>query len=233
MLVLSLIALCPSRLKPPLYRVMFGYRIGHNVRIGLSLIDAERCEIDDDVEIGHLNVVTRVKHLTIGAHTRIGFLNVIRGGDEVTLGSYAEIARMNEINSIPNPRVVNACQPRFILGTGSAVTAGHKIDFTDRVEIGRRTVLGGRNSSLWTHNRQRTAPLSIGSCSYVGSDICMAPGSAIPSRCMVGMGAVVVHSLREEGSFIAGVPARVVRPLEADDEPLLNWQWRDDLPPEL
>lgn len=230
---LSLIALLPSRLKRPLYRLLFGYQIGRNVRIGLSVIDAETCEIDDDVEIGHLNVVTRVKHLRVGAHARIGFLNVIRGGEEVTVGSFAEIARMNEINSIPNPRVVNACDPRFVLGAGSAIAAGHKIDFTDRVEIGQRTVLGGRGSSLWTHNRQRTAPLSIGSRTYVGSDIRMAPGSAIPSRCVVGMGAVVVRGLQTEGSFIAGVPARVVRPLEDDDQPLLDWQWRVDLPPDL
>src|SRR5437660_8831530 len=46
--------------------------------------------------------------------------------------------------------------------SGSVVTAGHKIDFTDRVTIGRRTIIGGRNSSLWTHNRQRTLPVEIG-----------------------------------------------------------------------
>jgi hypothetical protein len=51
---------------------------------------------------------------------------------------------------------VNEIDPVFLLGDGSIVTTGHKIDFTDRVEIGRRVILGGRNSSLWTHNRQRT-----------------------------------------------------------------------------
>ena len=48
---------------------------------------------------------------------------------------------MNEINSIAEPEVVNPIDPRFLLGRGSIITAGHKIDFTDRVTIGRRSIL--------------------------------------------------------------------------------------------
>jgi hypothetical protein len=57
-------------------------------------------------------------------------LNIIRGGDEVSLGRYTELLRLNEINSIPEPDVVNPVDPRFLLGPGSIITAGHKIDFT-------------------------------------------------------------------------------------------------------
>ena len=85
----------------------FGYKIGKRVRIGLSIIDAGECTIDDDVSIGHFNVVTRVQKIVIKDHVRIGHLNIIRGGDEVSLGRYCEIIRMNEINSIPEPEVVN------------------------------------------------------------------------------------------------------------------------------
>ena len=153
---MALLAFLPSFLKRAFYRWFFGYRIGKRVRIGLSIIDAGECEIDDDVSIGHLNVVTRVQKLVVKDHVRIGHLNIIRGGDLVSLGRYAEIIRLNEINSIPDPEVVNPIDPTLVLGDGSIVTTGHKIDFTDRVEIGRRVILGGRNSSLWTHNRQRT-----------------------------------------------------------------------------
>ncbi len=72
--------------------------------------------------------------MLIGDHVRVGHLNIIRGGDEVVIGRYAEIIRMNEINSIPDPDVVNPTDPRFLLGEGSIITAGHKIDFTDRVD---------------------------------------------------------------------------------------------------
>ena len=221
LLILATIAILPSFLKRPLYRLFYGYKIGKRVRIGLSIIDAGDCTIEDDVLIGHFNVVTRVRKLTIKDHVRIGHLNIIRGGDEVSLGRYCEIMRMNEINSIPDADVVNKIDPVFLLGDGSVVTTGHKIDFTDRVEIGRRVILGGRNSSIWTHNRQRTMPITIGSLVYMGSEIRMAPGSAIPARSIVGIGSVITARLAEEGKLIAGVPAKTVKELSSEDQFLI------------
>ena len=231
--VLGLIALFPSFLKRACYRLFFGYRIGKRVRIGLTIIDAKECEIADDVNFGHLNLVIGVKKLIIGDHVRIGHLNILRGGDEIRLGRYSEIIRTNEINSIPEPDVVNAVTPRFLLGDGSVIVAGHKIDFTDRVEIGRRTILGGRNSSLWTHNRQRTLPITIGSQTYIGSEIRIAPGGSIPSRCIVGIGAVIVGPLKGENYLIGGVPAKPIRPLDEEDTFLIEQKTRSDLPDDL
>lgn len=233
LLDLALIALLPSFLKRACYRLFFGYKIGKRVRIGLSIIDARECVIENDVTIGHLNVVIGVKQLSIGDHARIGHLNIFRGGDEIRIGRYVEILRMNEINSIPEPDVVNPVEPRFLLGAGSIITTGHKIDFTDRVEIGRRTILGGRNSSLWTHNRQRTLPISIGSFTYVGSEIRVAPGGSIPSRCIVGIGAVITKKLTQEFYLIGGVPAKPIRQLDAEDKFLIEQKTRPDLPDEI
>ena len=230
---LALIAVLPSFLKRPCYRLFFGYRVGKRVRVGLSIIDARACEIEDDVRIGHLNVITGVKKLALGDHVRIGHLNIVRGGDEVRMGRYAEVIRLNEINSIPEPDTVNPTEPRFLLGAGSVVTTGHKIDFTDRVEIGRRTIIGGRNSSLWTHNRQRTRPITIGSFAYVGSEIRIAPGGAIPSRCVVGIGAVITRPLTEELYLIGGVPAKAIKPLTEEDQFLIEYKTRPDLPDDV
>ncbi len=203
------------------------------MRIGLSIIDVESCRIDDDVRIGHLNAIIGTKKLHIGEHVKIGHLIIIRGGDEVALGPYSEIIRMNEINSISEPDVVNPIDPRFLLGAGSIVTTGHKIDFTDRVEIGRRTIIGGRNSSLWTHNRQRTRPIDIGCFTYVGSEIRIAPGGSIPSRCIVGIGSVITSQLTQEEYLIAGVPAKSIKPLDEEDKFLIERKTRLDLPDDI
>src|ERR1700758_3398438 len=104
---LAAVAVLPSFLKRPLYRWLFGYRIGRRVRIGFSLIDARECEIGERVSVGHLNLIVGVGKLKLGEKARIGFLNVIRGGEEVSIGRYAEIIRLNEINSIPDPYIVN------------------------------------------------------------------------------------------------------------------------------
>jgi acetyltransferase-like isoleucine patch superfamily enzyme len=233
LVILACVAVLPSFLKRTCYRHVFGYRIGKRVRVGLSILDAERCEIADDVSIGHGNLIIGVKMLSIGDHVRIGHLNIIRGGDEVRLGRYAEIIRLNEINSIPDPDVVTPTDPRFLLGAGSIVTAGHKIDFTDLVEIGKRSILGGRNSSLWTHNRQRTRPIRIGSLCYIGSEIRIAPGGMIPSRCIIGIGAVITKPLEGENHLIGGVPAKPIKQLEAEDIFLIENKTRPDLPDDI
>jgi acetyltransferase-like isoleucine patch superfamily enzyme len=231
--VLIGLSVMPNVIKQPLYRLCFGYRIGSRVRIGVTLLDARDCTIDDDVVIGHLNAFVAVKSLHIGDHVRIGHLNVVRGGEEVRIDRYAEILRMNEINSIPDPDTTGPVDQRFLLGKGAVVTTGHKIDFTDRVVIGDRAVIGGRNSSIWTHNRQRTAPVSVGPFSYVGSEIRMAPGSSIPKQAVVGMGAVVVDQVDGERHLIAGVPAKAIKELDAEALFFTERKTRNDLPDDL
>lgn len=227
------LVVAPPQWKPLLYRLCLGYRIHRSARIGFSLIDARSCSIDADVRVGHGNVVLGVERLTIGEHTRIGHLNLFRGGEEIRIGRYVEILRRNEINSIPDADVVNAVDPRLHIGDGAVITDGHRIDFTDRVDIGRRAIIGGRSSSIWTHNRQRTAPVRIGDFAYVGSEIRMTPGSAIPARSIVGVGSVVVSEITEAGTLIAGVPAKVLKPLGDHDQYLVERKTRADLPDDL
>lgn len=230
---LAAVALLPSPAARVCYRWFFGYKIGRRVRLGFSIIDSVECSIDDDVSIGHLNVFTGIGKLSIGEHSRIGVLNIFRGGAEVRIGRYCDVLRLNEINSIPEPDVVNQTDPRFILGDGSMIAASHKIDFTDRVEFGKRVILGGRNSSLWTHNRQRTKAIEIGSYSYLGSEIRIAPGGSVPAKCIVGMGAVVTKGFTNENKLIAGVPAAEIQDLNEEGRFLTERKTRNDLPDDI
>lgn len=230
---LAFIALLPSPVARVCYRWFCGYKIGKRVRLGFSIIDAIECSIDDDVSIGHFNIFTGIQKLSIGEHTRIGVLNIFRGGDEIRVGRYCDILRLNEINSIPEPDVVNAIEPRFILGDGSVLAASHKIDFTDRVEFGKCVILGGRNSSLWTHNRQMTKGIKIGDYSYLGSEIRIAPGASIAAKCVVGMGSVVTRSFDREYYLIAGVPAAEIKELKEEGRFLTERKTRTDLPDDI
>ncbi len=227
------IALLPSTVAKLCYRLLFGYKIGKRVKIGFSMIDAKDCEIGDDVTIGHFNLFVGTKKLSIGEHTRIGLLNVFRGGDEIRIGRYCEILRLNEINSIPDPEVVNEIDPRFILGDASMLGASHKLDFTDRIEIGRNVIVGGRNSTFWSHNRQMTAPIVVGDFCYLGSEIRVAPGCSIPRFTVVGMGSVIAKQFTDEKTMIAGVPARVIKPLDDDGIFLVTKSSRRDVPDSL
>ena len=229
----AMVALLPNALKLPIYRRFFRFRIGRGVRIGVSLLAARECEIGDHTVVGHGNAVLDVDRLEVGDHVRIGSLNLVRGGDLVRIGRWSELLRRNELNSIVDPDPVNPTDPRLIIGAGCVITDGHRLDFTDRIELGERVIIGGRASSLWTHNRQRTAPITIGARSYLGSESRVAPGSSVPARSIVALGSVVSGALTGEESLIGGVPAKVLRPLDEHDRGLVDRPTRRDAPGEL
>ena len=231
--LLAVVGLLPGPIKRPLYRALFGYRIGRGVRIGLVILDAEAVELGDGTEIGHLNLVTRVGSLVTGKSVRIGALNIIRGGERVRLGDYAEVMRLNVLNAIPDHDCTTSPVSRLEIGAGAVVVSGHRIDFTDRVTIGRNVIVGGRNSSLWTHNRQQTAPIAIGDFCYLGSEVRLAPGARLAERSILGLGSVLAGAIDTPGSLVGGVPARIIRPLTAEDDALVHRKARRDAPDDL
>lgn len=231
-LMLGCLALLPGFLMKPLLRLFFGYKIGKRVKIGFSLLDCRNLTIGDDVRIGHGNAFVQCGEVTIGEHTRIGSLNLFRGGRRICLGAYTELLRLNVINSIPDQDCTNTPEESFETGFGTIITAEHRIDFTDSVSIGRCSIIGGRNSSFWTHNRRTGRAIEVGDHCYVGSEVRMAPGARIPDRCIVGMASVVTksHGDDEAYSLIAGVPAKKRRSLGPEDDEMIFAKTRKDLP---
>jgi len=231
--LLAVIALLPGFVKRPLYRSLFGYRIGRGVRIGLVILDADSVELGEGTEIGHLNLITRVGSFITGQSVRIGPLNIIRGGERVRLGDYAEVMRLNVLNAIPDHDCTTSPASRLEIGRGAVVVSGHRIDFTDQVTIGQNVIIGGRNSSLWTHNRQSTAPIEIGDFCYLGSEVRLAPGARLAERSILGLGSVLAGAIDTPGSLVGGVPARIIRPLTAEDDALIRRKARRDAPDDL
>ncbi len=230
---LAVVALLPGILKRPLYRWLFGYRIGRGVRLGLSLLDARDVELGDGTRIGHFNLVLRVGSFKTGRHAHIGSLNILRGGERLTLGDYASVMRLNVLNAIPDHDCTTAPRSVLDVGDGAVIVSGHRVDFTDAVSLGRNVIVGGRNSSLWTHNRQQTAPITIGDFCYLGSEIRVAPGGRLADECILALGSVLSGSIDAPRSLVGGVPAKVVRPLHDEDLVLVHRKTRDDIPDDL
>ena len=227
-----MIALLPAALKRLAYRWCFGYRIGPGVRLGMAYLDCSQLTVGEGARISHGVVFLRCGEVTVGERAAIGPLNLFRGGDAVRLGDYSQVLRLNVINAIPEPDCPTRPDSSFHLGYGSVVTAEHRVDFTERVSIGRHSILGGRNSSIWTHNRRDGKPVQIGDYCYVGSEIRMAPGASIPDCCIVGLGSVITRPHRECYSLIAGAPAQRRRALREQDYELIFHKTRPDLPDE-
>ncbi len=214
-----IVSVLPSFVKVPLYRLIYRFKIGKRAKIGFGVVffGIKRCRIGDDVRIRHLNLFLHVEDLHIGSRTRIGYLNLFRGGERIEIGPCTTVMRLNVFNSILEPNAVGRPKPVLSLGAGVVVTTSHWFDFTDRLTIGANTVVGGRNSSFWTHSRQKTQAVTIGAHCYLGSELRVAPGVGLASFCVVALGAVLTGQYTHPHSLIGGNPAVVKRSLNERD----------------
>jgi acetyltransferase-like isoleucine patch superfamily enzyme len=224
------LALTPSWVKIPIYRRVFGFDIGKNVRIGHSVLDVRELKLEDGARIGHGNVLTATQRVSLGRAAEIGHFNIIRGGNAVRLDDYAWVMRFNLINSIPDNDCEDPTDPRIEIGMGACVVAGHRLDFTNSIRLGKNVIIAGRNSSLWTHNRQQSQPIDIGDYCYLGSEVRLAPGVRLSPYSIVGMGAVLTGATTQEGVLLGGVPAKVIRTLNDEDVRRLRRKTRRTIP---
>jgi acetyltransferase-like isoleucine patch superfamily enzyme len=226
-----LIALLPSAVKILIYRWCFGYRIGRGVHIGFSpFLGVRRCSIGDYTRIGSFNLFKQIDELVIGSHVRIGFANGFRGGEQIRIDDYGTILRLNLFNAIVEADFVQPVASTLHLGKGVFVATGHWLDFSDGIRIGDHSILGGRHSTFWTHNRQRGRPIAIGCHAYLGSNVCAAPGTEIPGFSIVALGSVLSGVHKQERVLLGGNPAKMVRPLDEDDLFLVARKTRNDIP---
>jgi acetyltransferase-like isoleucine patch superfamily enzyme len=122
--------------------------------------------------------------------------------------------------------------PRLELGAGAIVVSGHRLDFTDRIRIGRNVIVAGRNSSLWTHNRQATRPIDIGDFCYLGSEVRLAPGARLGEYSILGMGGVLTGEAPAR-TVLGGVPAKPIRAITEEDERTLRKKTKSAIPENL
>jgi acetyltransferase-like isoleucine patch superfamily enzyme len=223
------LALCPSVVKLPIYRLVFGFKIARGARIGVSVLDVDGLELGPGARIGHGNLLTGTNHVRLDEGAEIGFLNILRGGAAVHLQPYSTVLRFNVLNSIPDNDAAGPTDPRIELGPGAYVVSGHRLDFTDRISLGRNVIVAGRNSSFWTHNRQATRPIEIGDFCYVGSEVRVAPGSSLGPGAILGMGAVLTGEAAG-GQLHGGVPAKPIRALTEAERAKLRKKSRSDIP---
>jgi acetyltransferase-like isoleucine patch superfamily enzyme len=198
--------LLPWSLRRALLARIFGWDIHPEARIGLCAIDSDR--------------------VTLAQGSRIAHLTMVRNLGELNLAKNAVIGSLNSISSVPahSPHFSASKRVRSLsVGEESAITHRHQIDCTDRVVVGRFSVMAGSRSQILTHsvniadNRQDCAPVVIGDYSFVGTSVILLAGSTVPSRSVVGAGSVVVHGLTQAETMYAGVPAKALSTFEGTE----------------
>jgi len=97
------------------------------------------------------------------------------------------------------------------------------------ITVGKHCVVGSR-SALLTHCPIKGAqPVTLGDYVWIGYGALVLPGVSIGSHCVVGAGAVVTRDV-PDGAIVAGVPARRLRSLTAEETKSLIEQLESDDP---
>ena len=202
-----IVVITPSIIKLMVYRRVYRYSIGRNVRIGLSWIWVGRLHLGDNVQIGHFNRFKNIPDVEIGNYTVIGTGNTFTSSSEFT----------NDVGM-----TVRGNKPMLVIGEHCGISLMHYFDIQDRVEIGAYTTIAGKGSDFFTHyldvvsSTQSTKPIGIGKYCIVGSSTCFTPGARIADYSVVGMGAVVTREHKETHCLIGGNPAVIIHKLPRD-----------------
>jgi acetyltransferase-like isoleucine patch superfamily enzyme len=189
-----LAAVCPQPVKRAIYRAL-GHRVAPDARIGLSLIDVDRMVLGPGAVIGHLNVVKELRSFEVGRGAYVRHLNTISGA---RYEGWPATVRIGEEAQVMNR---------------------HFIDAGGEVVIGARTILAGRDTQVWTHDRRPTAEgvhltwqrVEVGEDCYVGARSTLLPSASLASGSTLGAASVLTGGAKGgPGAVLAGNPARVV-----------------------
>jgi acetyltransferase-like isoleucine patch superfamily enzyme len=199
--------IAPWALRRVLLRFLFGFDLHPTARIGASVILSRR--------------------LTMGAYARIGSLSFIRGLERLELEEHSHLGNLNWISAFPlntgasHYREEVGRDPSLVMRQHSAITNRHLIDCTGGVSIGEFSTIAGFRSQILTHSInivdsvQRSAPVSIGRYSFVGTGVVILGGSILPDYSVLGAGSVLNKVFVDAFRLYAGSPAVMKRELDS------------------
>lgn len=203
-----LLVLLPWSVRRPLLVRCFGYELHPTSYVGRSFVFPVQLVLGPHARIGHLNVVKGLARMEVGEHGSVGNLCWITG---FPLGTGSP-----HFAHQPDRR------PGLLIGAHAAITHRHLIDCTARVEIGAFSTFAGFASQILSHsidlhaNRQSSAPVTVGTHCFVGTNCVLLGGARLPDRSVLGAKSLLNKAFEEPDQLYGGVPARPLGPLPAD-----------------
>lgn len=184
-------------------------------------------EIEPTSKIGYSILLCDNLKLMKGA--KIGSLTFVRGLRLLSIDSFGSLGNLNWISGFPIDNNAHFSHqigrdPILKIGTHSAITNRHLIDCTDKVIIGNFSTFAGFRSQILTHsidlrsNRQSCEPVNIGDYCFIGTGCTILGGSSLPDRSVLGAMSLLNSNFYDGGYLYGGVPARRIRPIDADDK---------------
>lgn len=185
---------------------ILGFRLASDCRIGMSVVLAQHVNLGSGSRIGHFTMVRNLSRIVLE--------------DEAQLGNFNRVAGVLPMSSGPFSDEPDR-KPELVLHRHSAITHSHLIDCTNSVTIGAFATLAGWQTQILTHaidvsaNRQRSAPVSIGSYCFVGTGCILLKGASLPERSILAAGSVLgAGGDRVPNALYSGVPAVPAKELD-------------------
>lgn len=198
LITLVLISIIPvERVRLMLYRKIFGFKLGRNVKISMfNLLDIQDLTMEDNARIrGCGNIFFHVRSVEMGEFSRIGGpsigLNLFRGTS----------------NKKGYPKSV------LKLGHCTIIELFNYFDLCADIILGDNVVIGGIRSTFFTHSFMKSSfePITVGDNCFIATNCIFQMGTTIAPNSVVGMGSVVTKKFDKENCLIAGVPADIVK----------------------
>ena len=146
-----------------------------------------------------------------GLFAGFGEGSFIQGPIQIHYGCHTEIGRSCFINF------------NLTIQDDAEVRIGYHCNFGPNVTIAtplHPMIAEERRSVLCEDGIERrlcwAKPVTIGNDCWLGANVVVCPGVRIGDNCVIGAGSVVTHDI-PDGTFAAGVPARVIRTIGEED----------------
>jgi len=209
-LLLILAVIMPQSIKVFIYSLV-GWKIGNQVKIGFSYINCDETVLEDNIKIGHFNIIRRMKYFQLGKNSCI--------------------KNFNQFFFSGNKDVAPDWSAKLIIGENVSFMSHHFIDTGGSVEIGNNSILAGRDTHFWSHSFQpfgeklkhvRTR-IKIGEHVYIGARTTIL-GCSVPDGAIIGAGSIINKTFEPEENFrllIAGNPAKIKKRYKIDRNSIL------------
>jgi len=200
-----------SALRIALYHLLLGYQFGERCTLGYGVVIAvDSFVAGKDVTIRRGTCFVGPIAVVLAERTFIGRFNKIECGAGA---ANAKVGHMNYTR-------------RFETGSNSLINEAHLFDVVGTIVIGKGSWVAGFSSQFLTHGASvMNRNISIGEDCFIGSAVRFAPGSGVADRVIVGMGAVVTGKIADSDVIVVGLPARVLRVRDENDNYQFEKNW--------
>lgn len=177
------------------------------MKVGFSLIIANRIELEPGSRIGHLNLI-KCKEISMGKGSKINHLNLIKGEFSVSMAKGSWINNQNKVSAIGD----TYHEVHLTLKENAKIGVKHLLDMTDSITIGHDSMLAGADTQIWTHNfifskhssrmAREDAAVTIGNNCYIGARCTIMAGVSITDAVTVGAASCVAKNLERQGLYV-------------------------------